>query len=254
MSINVYWTRSVPSHRALEMVGASPNEYLSPMRLQPPEPLLKHIDYKNFLGPSVSQCPAIVDDIKNTFVIKSPVDVKIKIQYPHQINIEHQSLEFGKAFLGPPQGKFGIHQLGFGFLFFAEKSLVACQLPAYYDENDFTKKTFTISGSFDVGQWFRIMAKPAFKFRKGITEIDIREGDALLYVRFNTTEKVKLIEFDDTELQKLEEKSPDFICGSLKKQDAGKIISLEKCYEYFNAYKMRQRVMKLIKNNLIKGR
>jgi len=28
-------------------------------------------------------------------------------------------------------------------------------------------------------------------------------------------------------------------------------ISLEKCYEYFKQYKMRQRILKLIKNNIV---
>lgn len=250
MTVNVYWTRSIPDYAGLMMIGSSPNEYMSPMRLPEPESLLKHIDYKNFFGPTVAQCPAIVDDIKNVYVIRSPVSIKLNIHY-NRLDIDHQSVEFGKAFIGPSQGKFGVHQLGFGYLFFAEKNLIASQLPAYYTQNDFTEKTFAISASFDIGQWYRPMAKPAFIFKPGINSIEIKEGDPLIYVKFHTTEKVRLVEFNDIEFQKLDERSPEFACGSLKKQ-ALSVLSLEKCYQYFNNYKMRKRILKLIKGNEIK--
>jgi hypothetical protein len=161
-----------------------------------------------------------------------------------------QELDFAKAFLGDPQGKWGIHQLGMGYLFFAEKSLLATQLPAYYDDNDFTKFTHTISSSFDIGNWFRVAGKPAFMIKKDAKTIDIKDGDPLIYYKFNTTEKVKLIEFDDQELQSLNEKSPEWLCSTLK-DHSDKVLTLEKCYAYFNQFKMRQRLLKLIKRNLI---
>ena len=80
--------------------------------------------------------------------------------------------------------------------------------------------------------------------------IDIKEGDPLIYYKFNTTEKIKLIEFDDQELQLLNEKSPEWMCSTLK-DHTDKVLSLEKCYYYFNQYKMRQRLLKLIKRNII---
>lgn len=250
MTIKVYWTRSVPDYEDLAMIGSSSNEYMSPMRLIEPLPLLKEIDYKDFFGPAVSRCPAIIDDLKNIFVIKSPVSITLKI-FPNRLDVEQQSIEFAKAFFGPPQGKPGIHQLGFGYLFFSEKNLVATQLPAYYSQNDFTDKTFAISGSFDIGQWYRPMAKPAFIFKPGSSSVTISEGDPLLYIKFNTSEKVQLVEFDDVEFSKLGEKSPEFLCGTLKKQ-ATSVISLERCYQYFNAFRMRRKILKLIKGNEIK--
>ena len=92
--------------------------------------------------------------------------------------------------------------------------------------------------------------KPVFQIKKDVTTIDIKEGDALLYIKFNTTEKIKLIEFDDSEFQRLAERSPEYMCGTLKDHDDN-IISLKKCYDYFNRFKMKRRIMKLIKRNLI---
>ena len=251
MTITVYWTRSNPGIDDLQMIGFGPDAVLSSMRIPEPVPLLKHMDYQEFFGPLVARCPAIVDDLKNIFVIKSPVDLKLHISMnKFSIKVENQEMNFTKAFLGESQGKFGIHQLGMGYLFFSEKSLIATQLPAYYESNSFVNNTFSISASFDIGQWYRPSAKPAFIFKPGTTEIDIKEGDPLIYIKFNTQEKVKLIEFNDTEFKRLGDQSPEYLCSNLKKHSPF-TISLAKCYEYFNQYKMRRRILKLIKNNIV---
>ena len=249
MSITVYWTRCNPGFKDLGASGFATDTYMSPMRYEAPVPLLKHMDYQEFFGPSVSKCPAIVDDIKNTFVIKSPVDITLKIS-GNKFDVDNQTLPFAQAFLGNPQGKFGIHQLSQSYLFFAEKSLILSQLPAYYEQNNFVDSTFAISASFDIGRWYRPAAKPAFIIKKGVKQITIKQGDPLIYIKFNTSEKVKLVEFDDVEFRNLEERSPEWVCTSLKRQ-AANIIPLAKCYEFFEQYHMRRRILKLIKNNII---
>jgi len=250
--IKVYWTRSYIGHEKIKGLGLNTRAMLSALRIPAPDPLMKHMDYQRFFGPEVSRCPSIVDDIKNVFVIKSPMDMKINIdEAQSRVNIEKQSPDFAQLFLGNPQGKWGLHQVGaMGYLFFADKSLMINQLPAYYDNNDYTDKTNTITASFDIGNWFRPAGKPVFQIKKDVTSIDIKEGDALLYVKFNTTEKIKLVEFDDVEFNQLAERSPEYMCGTLKDHSEN-IISLQKCYDYFNRFKMKRRIMKLIKRNLI---
>jgi hypothetical protein len=249
MTVNVYWTRSNPGWEDLQKLGFSSSTYMSPMRIEEPISLTKHLDYKNFFGPLVSKCPAVIDDLKNTFVIKSPVDLTLYIEN-NSFKIDHQELDFAQSFIGEPQGKFGIHQLSFCYNFFSEKSLTITQLPAFYDSNSFTNNTFSISGSFDIGRWYRPSGKPAFIIRPDTKKITIKQGDALLYIKFNTADKIKLIEFDDSEFLSMKERSPEWICGTLKRH-TNSIISLSKCYEIFDQYKMRRRVMKTIKNNLI---
>ena len=55
---------------------------------------------------------------------------------------------------------------------------------------------------------------------------------------------------DDVEFNQLAERSPEYMCGTLKDHSEN-IISLQKCYDYFNRFKMKRRIMKLIKRNLI---
>ena len=74
--------------------------------------------------------------------------------------------------------------------------------------------------------------------------IDIKEGDPLIYYKFNTTEKIKLIEFDDQELQRPMKKVPEWMCSTLK-DHTDKVLTLEKCY----AYSTIQNETKNIKTN-----
>ena len=124
------------------------------------------------------------------------------------------------------------------------------QLPAFYDSNSFTNNTFSISGSFDIGRWYRPSGKPAFIIRPDSKKITIKQGDALLYVKFNTQDKIKLIEFDDREFIAMKERSPEWVCGTLKRH-TNSILSLAKCYDLFDQYKMRRRILKTIKKNTI---
>ena len=251
MTINVYWTRCNPGETELRLSGLDGNSMISPLRVEAPVPLLKHMDYKEFFGPAVSRCPAIVDDLKNIFVIKSPVDLKLEVQEDHTMKVVTQSVQFAQSFLGNAQGKMGLHQMALGYLFIAEKSLIATQLPAYYDLNSFTENAFLISASFDIGSWFRVAGKPAFAWKPGARTVDIKEGDALMYFKFNTSEKVRLIEFDDTEHNKQGDWRFDNTCARLKHQGTG-IIPLAKCYEYFHQFKLRQRILKMSKKNIVK--
>ena len=63
--IKVYWTRSYPKHEDLMKMGLNPKAMMSGLRIPAPQPLLEHLDYKEFFGPVVSKCPAIIDDLKN---------------------------------------------------------------------------------------------------------------------------------------------------------------------------------------------
>ena len=73
--IKVYWTRSYIGHDKIQQMGLNTKSMLSALRIEEPQPLMKHMDYQKFFGPMVSKCPSIVDDIKNVFVIKSPMAV-----------------------------------------------------------------------------------------------------------------------------------------------------------------------------------
>ena len=240
--IKVYWTRAIAP-------GSGERHFISPLRFQEPIFLNKDIDYKEFLGPELLHCPGIVEEMTKTVVIKSPVTVDLEYADDQNLKIHRQDPAFGQIFFGHPQGKNGIHQLGFGYIFFADKPLMATNLPAYYHDNGYTRNVDAICGSYDIGRWFRPGVRPLFQKKPGTKNININEGDALMYVKFNTEEKIELVEFDAHELDQLGFHSPINACITLKNQLPP--TPLNKAYEYFDNARMRQKVLKIIKRNVI---
>ena len=74
--INVYWS---------PVINVQDNqEFVSELKYFEPETIYKDIKPREFFGLGAGMCPAIVDDLKNVFVIKSPVDIQIEVD--NQIN------------------------------------------------------------------------------------------------------------------------------------------------------------------------
>jgi len=242
MTVNVYWTRAIAP-------GSGERHFISPLRFQEPEFLHKNIDYKEYLGPALLHCPGMVEEMTKTVVIKSPVGVDLEYNDDGQLKVYRQDPEFGAIFSGEPQGKNGVHQLGFGYIFFADKPLMATNLPPYYHNNGYTEAVNPLCGSYDIGRWFRPGVRPLFQKKPDATRISINEGDPLMYVKFNTDEKINLVEFDAHELDQLGFHSPINACITLKNQLPP--TPLHKAYEYFDNARMRQKVLKIIKRNTI---
>ena len=156
--------------------------------------------------------------------------------------------EFNKSYGGPPNPE-AIHQLRYpAYLFFSEEpGLTITSLPAYYEDNEFTKKCRVLSGSFDVSSWVR-QWNVAIKFF-GDKTIDIKRGDVLLYYRVNTNKKIKLVKFDsnNTETRAMMER-----CLSFKHYKAKWFVphKLAESYEAFTRHKLKSKMMKIIKDNL----
>jgi hypothetical protein len=191
----------------------------------------------------------MVEEMTKTVVIKSPVSVDLEYNDDGQLKVYRQDPEFGAIFFGDPQGKNGVHQLGFGYIFFADKPLMATNLPPYYHNNGYTEAVNPLCGSYDIGRWFRPGVRPLFQKKPDATRISINEGDPLMYVKFNTDEKINLVEFDAHELDQLGFHSPINACITLKNQLPP--TPLHKAYEYFDNARMRQKVLKIIKRNTV---
>ena len=149
--------------------------------------------------------------------------------------------------LGPPNEE-NIHQLRYpSYLFFSdEPELTMTSLPAYYEQNKFTKNCSILSGSFDISSWVR-QWQVSFKF-KDKPEIDIRRGDVLLYYRINTNKRIRLIKFDsdNQDVVKMMER-----CLSFKQYKAKWFVpnKLAESYEAFHRHKMHKKMLEIVQAN-----
>ena len=245
-TITLYWSPLIKGTRNIFDLS----DDLSELKYFEPIPVNRTLDVKKFLGPSASVCPAMTDEMTRTFAIKAPIDFYCSYDYENDsatFKYEYGD-EFNKSYGGPPNPE-SIHQLRYpAYLFFSdEPGLTITSLPAYYEDNQFTKNCRVLSGSFDVSSWVR-QWNIAIKFF-GDKTIDIKRGDVLIYYRVNTNKRIKLVKFDsnNTETRAMMER-----CLSFKHYKAKWFVphKLAESYEAFTRHKLKTKMMQIIKNNL----
>jgi hypothetical protein len=197
-----------------------------------PEPLLKHVVSERNKDLSYLKCPSFIDFCKNTFVIRSPLDIDISFDYDtvterKYIKTHMYNQEFYDDFITDrmQEGPYTMLGLVFGNLFYAEQSLVVEQMPATFSRTSsvFQKNITVIPGRFDISKLIRPVSF-AFEIVDDTQIIKIKRGDPLYYLRFITDEPVKInrVKFTD------ELKHVVYNCVSVK--DFVKNNSLEENY------------------------
>jgi hypothetical protein len=180
------------------------------------------------------KCPAFMETVKNTFVLKSPISLNLEFNPSKQIaSASNEQLYNLKARIDDALDH-GIVQFGFNYLFFAEKPLKITQMHPYLHHNTFTRNANTLLGEFDCGRWLRPL-QASFVIDPSIKDYtyDIKRGDIYSYIRFNTDEKVELVNFDLT--PKIEEIADS--CLQMKQSGHNSSFSLDFCYKSFIMYK-----------------
>lgn len=218
-----------------------------------PEPLIKTLKPRvNFLpeGENFLRCPSVINHIKNTFVLKSPIEFDIyfengiiKIpQYGHgfgEKNIKVRHTDANNYFLSLNIAK---------YLFFCEEDLEMEFSGAYFSESSFSNLTTVIPGSVSISKWFR-PTDLSFIVKKGVDKISLQESDDLAYVTFKTSKSIKLKKFY------LTKNLVDTIKHVLHQKDymVDKSVStyLSRAYNYFEQSKIKKIILKHIKNNLM---
>jgi hypothetical protein len=152
------------------------------------------------------KCPAFLDYFKNTYLIRSPVD--IKITYNNGIlNILPQGQEFYNDYIVHRGNEIKendsfLMTLNFNYLFIASKDCFIEVMPAVFHE--ISTKVRLIPGTFNIHKWFRNI-EFAFEFLNENEPLVIKRGDPLYYVKFRplNNEKVLLEQkyFDESVLK-----------------------------------------------------
>ena len=219
-----------------------------------PEPVIKELrqlghslvrpgnNANNFL-----KCPAVLSNTNNTFAISSPAEVKIKWD-GNNIYTPDQDQEFFNKCIVARDASTGFisYNLCKYFFFTEEPSLNIKQKNAVYTNNDFTKKTGIIEGSFDIGQWVRLLDVGLY-FKEPST-VNINLNDVLYYIEFFTDKKIVFKKFYYTlALRNMYE-----TCVSVRDTKRFPIKTyFEEIYLIFNQSKMKKRMLKEIKDNLL---
>jgi hypothetical protein len=190
------------------------------------------------------RCPAFMETVKNTFVLKSPITIDFKFNTQTQMAEASNDYLFKEKIRLNDATEHGIMQLGFNYLLFSEKPLVVTQLHPYLHHNTFTNNANAVLGEFDCGRWVRpLQAAFILNPKESEFNFNVKRGDIYSYIRFNTKEKIELVNFNVTPTIEKVVNS----CLDLKKSGNLKPFSLDFCYNQFIMYRYKQAIMKELK-------
>jgi len=207
------------------------------------EPLVRYFREKKrrFNGLEVDNyfaCPAHKELFKNTYIVKSDVDVHLQTNNG-TLSCLDKSQEWFDEFIGyanlSENNEYEIAQFNFSnHLFFSQESVTITMTPAFNHS-----ELLGVYGTYDVSKWFR-RVRPAILIPQN-SEVKISKGDPLFYLTFS--EPVELIPFEhNDELGSLERD-----CLTLKTvYGKGYPTPLRKIYSWFTEKKMNARIMRII--------
>lgn len=154
------------------------------------------------------KCPAHTDFLKNTFIFCAPFDLNIDIAIDTHTNSArvfcdnidqeiYQSIIDTRFIPDATNKKIKYPLLGIDWLIVLQSSepCLVQLLPAFMHRNQFTEKTTVIPGEYDISKWTRPI-ETAFEIRSNNERIEIKQGDALAYIKFNSTDTIKLVKSD----------------------------------------------------------
>lgn len=190
------------------------------------------------------RCYAAIKDLQNTFVVRSPIDFRLTLDYDNQ-NIDcDRDPEFVANYFNFE----GLGALMFGprTYLFSETPLTVTQQPAYFHDTPYSEGYFGVTASFDISKWFRpnmcaLLNKDLRDTSKGF---EVKRGDPLYYLKFNTEESVEVVNFSMND--RLLKYSQD--CHTLKNTVLNQ--RLAKVYDMFMHRNYNKKIMKEIRKEL----
>tara|TARA_R110000765_G_scaffold354476_1_gene444628 strand:- start:68 stop:796 length:729 start_codon:yes stop_codon:yes gene_type:complete len=218
-----------------------------------PEPLLKSVtkEWKGKDAFFLLKCPAMTNEMKNTFVIRAPFDITVSWD-------DEKGFHFtNKAFKNLGQGGFDnffklvpneksdlmltINQIftGYGnYLFFADEPTTLQLQPANYHKTKISKFPF-IAGSYEIDKWCRPIILAIINDKK--EDIVIKRNDPLYYVKFYSKKDVVLKRFEITrEIEQI-------VVGSLTIKKYLQGYSMRRLYDMFMQSGNKKRILKAIR-------
>lgn len=118
----------------------------------------------------------------------------------------------------------------------------------YFEDNKFTSSCYVIPGVMDIGKYYRRLDF-AFHIKEGHSKCAFDEGDIIYYLRFHTPEKIHFKQYFMTD--KLREYHD--MVEELKVYSISTPRPLSFFYDIAKKYKLKSRILKEIKENLVNG-
>lgn len=189
-----------------------------------------------------NRCPANKMTLRNTYYTEFPFDIDVQFDendIPHGVR-EDWFIPRQRHFVDRVTA-----ELDIGWFFFCESPLVIEMTPPYAHKTTAQKYANMTTGSFDISTWFRPLMSTHLLWSDE-TRFVATEKDPMIYIRFMTDQKIRLVQFELT--QKLIDIS--IACAS-HPNTYRPHLPLADRYEKFQKAKMHKTVLREIQQNLM---
>lgn len=186
--------------------------------------------------------------LHNVFVVRSPVSSNIVIRNGQIEQADSRFRDTLQLFApaSPLRREYIRMRLAHQLIFFSPMPVIAIITGAYFHQTEIQSKFMFTPRSFDISRiLFPIEA--AFEFSPAVNQFQFREGDPLYYVRFETSEPIRLRRF------RLSPELVDVIKGCVNFGHFRPQSSLESMYQAFVGADFTERVSKLVMKSLPDG-
>jgi len=231
--VNIYWASSDNIDNGRKYLKFKPECLADILK----EELNDIPSYKRLL-----HCPVYRSELNRTFAIRADIDYTIEYKEDGTIYCPMYNQSFFDANVHIEEGNNArIIQLFWFYFLFCEEKMEITQLPPFFHMKNIDHiSTF---GTYDISNWFRGLTYPII-FKKPTT-LEIKRGDILYYIRFNTDKKINLVNFEYTsELAKIQQELLNL--KTFKPFNLN--LSMLPYYKLFKSKKIKQQIMKNIRN------
>lgn len=207
-------------------------------------------------------CPAATQVVRNMYAVRAGVAFSIEFtdKPSFKVEVTNKHLDARKDHFDVDQYKELVTAFGRrsfmvrsfdpkfvsyteGIWLYCEEPIIAEQHPVSYEDTDIANYTGTTIGGYDISRWFRPI-QPTLFCKKNT--INVKQGDALQYIKFPPGEKIQMIPFKMTpeifEISKM--------CVTYKMWEKNKTLNF--LYNVFTRNKVDRILAEEIKKNIIK--
>jgi len=186
--ITIYWCKGVrfdnfDRQRIPDFVG---------IRNTAPNPIKNILNNMYNIKGEYNFCPAYRNHMTNLYSINSPLDYNLSIDNGKISSTMHDQQFFDEFVQIRSLPEKLISFMNHTMLVPDCESLEMTLTGPYLESNDFGDNIIAIPASFDIGKWPRFV-ECAFHMKKNL--VTLREGDAMIYLKFHTTEKIVFKQF-----------------------------------------------------------
>jgi hypothetical protein len=162
-----------------------------------PELLMSNLNInKNKPTPASNffKCPAFINEVKNTFVLKNPISSEyikhdntfipispayVALNFPHDDTLKNNKLVSYKM----------------SWIFFTEEDSLEMSLTSpYFSNSPHLQYGSIVPGRFDIGKWFRNI-NTEFNIWEDSDRLSIEDKEPIAYVKFHTNKNIDLVRF-----------------------------------------------------------